>query len=69
MTMDTCAHTHVADTIDPWSIVMSKKRSPIWEFFKVSVDSKFATCNTCEKDVSRGGKTTKSFNTTMQSST
>ena len=54
-------HTHVVYTIDPWSIVMSKKRSPIWEFFKVNVDSKFATCNTCEKDVSHGEKQRKAL--------
>ena len=58
-------HIHVVDTIDPSSIVLSKKRSPIWEFFEVSEDLKFATCNTCGKDVSRGGKTMKSFNTSL----
>ena len=40
---------------------MSKKRSPIWNYFDVREDSKVAICN---QPVSRGGKTTKTFNTT-----
>ena len=44
---------------------MSKKRSPIWEYFKVAEDSHYAICNvaTCNESVSRGGQTTKTFNT------
>ena len=43
---------------------MSKKRSPIWDYFKVGEDTKFAICNACGQSISRGGKTTKMFNTT-----
>lgn len=44
---------------------MSKKRSPIWEYFKVAEDSHYAICNvtSCNENVSRGGQTTKTFNT------
>ena len=43
---------------------MLKRRSSIWEYFKVGEDSKFAICNLCHASISRGGKTTKTFNTT-----
>ena len=43
---------------------MVKKRSPIWDYFKVGEESKFAICNSCGASVSHGGKTTKTFNTT-----
>ena len=43
---------------------MSKKISPIWDYFKVAEDSKYAICNSCGESISRGGKTTKTFNTT-----
>ena len=43
---------------------MSKKRSPIWNYFDVVEDTKVAICKTCNQPVSRGGQTTKSFNTT-----
>ena len=43
---------------------MSTKRSPIWDYFKVGEDTKFAICNACGQSISRGGKTTKTFNTT-----
>ena len=44
-------------------IAMSKKRSPIWEYFKVAEGSHYAICNatSCNKSVSHGGKTTKGF--------
>ena len=45
-------------------LLMSKKRSPIWEYFKVAEDSRYVLCNSCNEKVSRGGKTTKTFNTT-----
>ena len=41
----------------------SRKSSPIWSFFSVAEDSKYATCNACKQKVSRGGATTKTFNT------
>uniref|UniRef100_A0A1X7SH47 BED-type domain-containing protein n=1 Tax=Amphimedon queenslandica TaxID=400682 RepID=A0A1X7SH47_AMPQE len=41
-----------------------KKRSPIWDFFTVAEDTKFAQCNTCTLKVSRGGKSPKDYNTT-----
>ena len=42
---------------------MSRKHSPIWSYFKVCGDSKFATCKECKEQVSRGGNSTKSYNT------
>ena len=42
----------------------SRKTSPIWNYFEVGEDTKFANCNICKEPVSRGGKTTKTFNTT-----
>ena len=38
---------------------MSKKRSPIWEYFKVAEDSHYAIYNvtSCNENVSRGGQT------------
>ena len=38
-------------------------RSPVWEFFSVAEDTKFAQCKKCTELVARGGETTKSFNT------
>ena len=38
-------------------------RSPVWEFFVVAEDTKFAQCKKCTKFIARGGETTKSFNT------
>ena len=37
----------------------------IWDYYKVvDQDQQFAHCLTCNNQISRGGKTTKSFNTT-----
>ena len=38
-------------------------RSPVWEFFVVAEDTKFAQCKKCMEFIARGGETTKSFNT------
>ena len=39
--------------------------SVLWDYFVVSLtDHKFAVCNTCGEDVPRGGKVSKTFNTT-----
>lgn len=43
---------------------ISKKRSPIWKHFMVAKDEKFATCQHCNKLVSRGGKDRRTYNTT-----
>ena len=45
---------------------MSKKRSLIWEYFKVTEDSRYAICNVTSRNesVSHGGQTIKTFNTT-----
>lgn len=40
-----------------------RKKSPIWCFYSVAEDSRFAKCNTCKQEISRGGKTTKTFTT------
>lgn len=39
------------------------KQSPIWEFYSIGEDSKFAVCSVCGQKVSRGGTSTKTFNT------
>ena len=43
---------------------MSKKRSPIWDYFTVTEDTRYVHCNSCNDKISCGGKTTKTFNTT-----
>ena len=42
---------------------MSKKQSPIWEFFIVGEDIRLAKCDDCGEHISRGGKTTSTYNT------
>ena len=49
------------------SVATRKKTSPIWDYFTISADDKFATCAACELQVSRGGKTPKTFGTTNMS--
>ena len=39
-------------------------QSPVWKFFVIAEDIKYAKCNTCNKLVPRGGGSMKSFNTT-----
>ena len=39
------------------------KRSPIWDYFVVKADARFVDCNICHSPVSRGGATTKTYNT------
>ena len=41
-----------------------RKKSPIWSYFVVGDDTKFATCNVCQQPISRGGRNTKTYNTT-----
>ncbi len=44
---------------------MSKKRSPIWQYFLCTTeDSRVVNCKVCGDQVSRGGSSTKTFNTT-----
>ena len=43
---------------------IGRKKSPIWDHFVVGEDSKFAICRVCEKSISRGGRNTKTYNTT-----
>ena len=38
-------------------------RSPVWQFYSLAEDTKFAVCNHCGELVSRGGGSTKSYNT------
>ena len=43
----------------------SKKKSPIWDYFSIDDDqTHIAVCKECRHKVSRGGKNTKSYNTT-----
>ena len=46
------------------SVTSRKKTSPIWDYFTIGEDNKFAKCSSCELLVSRGGKTAKTFGTT-----
>ena len=43
---------------------MSKKKLPIWKYFNVGKDTKFAIFKACSQKVSRGGQTTNTLNTT-----
>ena len=45
------------------STCSSRKTSPIWSFFSIAKDSKYAVCKSCQQKISRGGATTKTFNT------
>ena len=42
----------------------SRKKSPIWDYFTLGEDTKFAVCKSCNKAISRGGNSTKVYNTT-----
>lgn len=44
--------------------IACRKKSPIWEYFQLAEDSKYASCNYCDKLISRGGDSTKVYNTT-----
>ena len=39
-------------------------QSPVWQFFVIADDIKYAKCNACDELVGRGGASTKTFNTT-----
>ena len=41
----------------------SRKTSALWAYFSVAEDTRFAICNECNASISRGGNSTKSFNT------
>lgn len=43
---------------------MSRKKSIIWQFFTLAENTKFAKCKKCGRDVSRGGTTAMTYNTT-----
>lgn len=43
---------------------MALKKSAIWAYFTIKSDTHFAECNICKAEVSRGGKSTRTFNTT-----
>ena len=46
-------------------MAMLKKKSPIWDYFTIDDDqTHIAICKECRHKVSRGGKDTKSYNTT-----
>ena len=42
---------------------MARKKSPIWTYFVVCEDTKYAKCNDYQEKVSRGGNSTKTYNT------
>jgi len=39
-------------------------QSPVWQFFVIADNNKYAKCNTCDELVARGGANMKTFNTT-----
>ena len=41
-----------------------RKKSSIWFYFKVCRDTKYARCKCCGKEISHGGDSTKTHNTT-----
>ena len=43
---------------------VKRTRSPVWIYFSVCENTKFAKCKVCSKEVSRGGNTAKSYITT-----
>ena len=49
------------------SVTTRKKTSPIWDYFTIADDDKLAKCTACELQISRGGKTAKTFGTTNMS--
>ena len=42
---------------------VSRKKSPIWNYFDLKEDTKYACCKSCSKSISRGGGSTKVYNT------
>ena len=43
---------------------MSKRRSPVWQYFTAGENDRQATCKVCSGKVSRGGQSVKTFSTT-----
>ena len=41
----------------------ARRKSCIWLFFSLDEDTKYALCDDCQVKVSRGGATTKTYNT------
>ena len=41
----------------------SRKQYPIWDYFTIAEDTKFAVCNTCDKCVPHRGNSTKVYTT------
>ena len=39
------------------------KKSVVWNYFKVCENNKYAACNHCKEQVSRGGRSSKKYNT------
>ena len=39
------------------------KKSVVWNYFKVCENNKYAACNHCKEQVSRGGRSSKTYNT------
>ena len=46
------------------SLQTPKEKSPIWDYFVISEDEKFAKCLSCELKISRGGNNTRTYGTT-----
>ena len=46
------------------SVATRKKTLPIQDYFTIAEDDKFVMCTACELQISRGGKTAKTFGTT-----
>ena len=42
----------------------SRNKLPIWEYFQLTEDTKYTSCKSCDKLISRRGDSTKDYNTT-----
>ena len=66
-----CSSTESITTDSPTSAAIVNKprlkpiwQSPVWNFFVIAEDIKYAKCRSCDELVARGGVSTKGFNTT-----
>ena len=44
---------------------VSRKKSPIWNYFDLAEDTKYACCKYCSKSISRGSGSTKVYNSNL----
>ena len=46
-----------------WLKMATAKKSVLWNYFKVCENNKYAACNHCKEQVFRGGRSSKTYNT------